>query len=138
MDFVPCQTRVIIPLREKDDHFIKIQELIEAKEKMLFEKQKKLQIISKENDFLEVIKDDYSNVYNYVVQQKTDQIKALYALDEYLKQLNLDDKVTKYNLEDSKEEQKKILNEVELIKRKLDSIISDTKNVSSYNKIHYK
>ncbi len=49
-------------------------------------------------------------------------------LDEYIKDLTLSGKLTKHNIEDAKEEQFKILNEVKSIKESLDSIIDNTKD----------
>ena len=129
MAIVPCHAKVIIPVKDNDERFIRIQEIIEAKQKMLFEKQKKLRFISRQNQFLEVVKDDYANIYGYVIQQKRDQIKALEVLDEYMKQLTIYGKLTKYNIEDAKQEQSKILKELDLIKGNLDSIITDTDDI---------
>jgi hypothetical protein len=50
------------------------------------------------------------------------------VLDEYIKDLTLSGKLTKHNIEDAKEEQFKILNEVKSIKESLDSIIDNTKD----------
>lgn len=105
MAIVPCHAKVVIPVKDNDERFIRIQEIIEAKQKMLFEKQKKLRFISRQNQFLEVVKDDYANIYGYVIQQKRDQIKALEVLDEYMKQLTIYGKLTKHNIEDAKQEQ---------------------------------
>jgi hypothetical protein len=131
MAIVPCHTRVIIPVKENDERFIRIQEIIEEKRNMLIEKQKKLRFISRQNQFLEVVKNDYENIYSYVVQQKRDQIRALEVLDEYMKQLTLYGKLTKHNIEDAKQEQSKILKELSLIKENLDSIITDTHDIVS-------
>lgn len=128
MSTVPYEAKIIVPLREIDNQFIQIQELIDLKKNFLFEKQKKLRFITKQNRFLELVKNDYANYYNYISQQKKDQIKALQILDEYVKDLTQSGKLTKYNIEDAKEEQIKILNEVKLIKESLDSIIDSTKN----------
>lgn len=128
MAIVPYKVKIIVPVMERDEQFIKIQELIDAKRKMLIEKQKKLRFISKQNRFLETVKNDYSKYYNYIEQQKRDQIKALQALDEYIKDLTLSGKLTKHNIEDAKEEQFKILNEVKSIKESLDSIVDNTKD----------
>jgi hypothetical protein len=125
------KARIIIPIKENDERFIKIQELIEAKRNMLVQKQKKLRFISRQNLFLEVVKNDYENVYNYIVQQKRDQIRALEVLDEYINQLTSYGKLTKNNIDDAKEEQSKILKELNLIKHNLDSIINDTQDILS-------
>jgi len=136
MAIVPCHAKVVIPVKENDERFIRIQEIIEAKQNMLFEKQKKLRFISRQNQFLEVVKDDYANIYGYVIQQKRDQIKALEVLDEYMKQLTIYGKLTKHNIEDAKQEQSKILKELDLIKGNLDSIITDTHDIVSKQKIY--
>lgn len=134
MAIVPCHAKVVIPVKENDERFIRIQEIIEAKQNMLIEKQKKLRFISRQNQFLEVVKDDYANIYGYVIQQKRDQIKALEVLDEYMNQLTIYGKLTKHNIEDAKQEQNKILKELELIKGNLDSIITDTDDIVSKQK----
>lgn len=129
MNIVPYQERIIIPIRENDDKFIQIQELIDSKRNFLINKQKKLRLISKQNKFLEAVKDDYEKYYNYISQQKRDQIRALQILDEYIKDLTVSGKLTKNNIEDAKEEQSKILREVKSIKGALDSIVDDTQKL---------
>jgi protein-tyrosine phosphatase len=133
------ETRLVVPIRENDEKFIQLQELIDAKREMLINKQKKLRFISKQNKFLNEVKDDYEKFYGHISQQKNDQIRALQILDEYIKDLTLSGQLTKHNIEDAKEEQKKILKEVNLIKGKLDSIIHQTEKLSNKNNnLHYK
>lgn len=129
MNIVPYKDRIIIPIRENDNRFIHIQELIDSKRNYLIDKQKKLRFISKQNKFLDAVKDDYNKYYGYISQQKKDQIQALHVLDEYIKDLTLSGKLTKHNIEDAKEEQLKILREVKSIKGALDSIINDTQKL---------
>ncbi len=128
------EARIILPIREMDNQFIKIQELIDAKKSMLLEKQRKLNRISKQNRFLEEVKNDYSKYYSYISQQKKDQIRALEVLDEYIKDLTLSGKLTKNNIEDAKEEQYKILREVKTIKKNLDYVVDDTQEVVNIKK----
>jgi hypothetical protein len=139
MNIVPYQERIIIPVRENDARFIQIQELIDSKRNFLMNKQKKLRFITKQNKFLEAVKDDYEKYYGYISQQKREQIKALEVLDEYIKDLTISGKLTKHNIEDAKEEQSRIVREVNSIKGNLDSIINDTKEVNyKKNMEHYK
>ena len=53
------------------------------------------------------------------------------VLKDYIKDLTDSGKLTKYNIEDAKEEQNKILKEVNSIKGNLDSIISNTNDINS-------
>ena len=110
---------------------MRLNEMIEIKRQMLLEKQKKLHIISKQNKFLEEIKEDYSKYNSYIVNQKQQQIEALQKLNNYLNDLSVSEKLSKQNLIDSKKEQKKIMNELNLLKKNLDTIINDTNIISS-------
>lgn len=121
----------LVPLVKRDEQFMKIQQLIEAKRNMLINKQKKLRFVTKQNQFLDAVKSDYVKYYNYIAQQKREQIQALQVLKDYIKDLTDSGKLTKYNIEDAKEEQSKILKEVNSIKGNLDSIISNTKHINS-------
>ena len=128
------QARIMIPIRENDERFTHLQELIDAKRNMLVDKQKKLTFIAKQNRFLDAVKNDYEKFSGYITQQKRDQIRALQVLDEYIKDLSLSGKLTKHNIEDAKEEQSKILRELNSIKESLDSIIDDTQDIVSKKK----
>lgn len=126
MAIVPYEARIVLPIREMDNQFIQIQDLIDAKKKLLLDKQKKLRFISKQNRFLETVKNDYIKYHTYISQQKRDQIKALQVLDEYIKDLTLSGKLTKHNIEDARQEQSNILREVNNIKASLDELVDDT------------
>jgi hypothetical protein len=120
---------IILPIQmdlaSKDEKFIKIQQLIDLKRKMLLEKQIKYKKISKHNRFLEEIKNDYSNYSNYIMKQKQEQIQALNLLKNYVNDLSISGNLSKQNIKDSKYEQKKILNEINLIKTNLSQIIQN-------------
>jgi len=134
-ELLPYQARIIVPIKEREDQFIQLQQLIDAKKQMLINKQKKLRFITKQNKFLEEVKNDYQKYYFYMEQQKRDQIRALQVLDDYIKDLTLSGRLTKYNIEDAKAEQLKILREVKSIKNGLDSIIDDTQEISRERQI---
>ena len=120
---------IILPiqmnLKSKDQQFIQIQKLIDLKRKMLLDKQVKYKKISKQNHFLEEIKNDYSNYSNYIMKQKQEQIQALNLLKNYVNDLSVSGNLSKQNIKDSEYEQKKILNEIKLIKTNLDEIIQN-------------
>jgi hypothetical protein len=113
-------------LAKHDEYFLHIEELIEAKRRILLEKQKKLRLISKQNQFLDVVKDDYNKYYHYISKQKQDQIKALEILNSYIRDLTTSGKLTKHNIDDANYEQERILQEIKSIRKGLDSIISET------------
>jgi hypothetical protein len=112
------------PLRRKDHQFLYMQQLIEEKRNMLLERQRKLKKAAKQNEFLEVVKNDYAKYYNYIAEEKQEQIQALELLNKYIDDLNATNKLSKYNMEDAKVEQQKILSEISSIRKGLDQIIS--------------
>jgi hypothetical protein len=118
-------------LAEKDDQFLNIEQVIEAKRRMLLEKQKKLKLIQKQNHFLDIIKEDYSKYYSYVSKQKQDQIKALEILNNYISDLTTSGKLTKNNINDAGFEQKKIIKEIKSIRKGLDDIMDSTNYIDS-------
>jgi hypothetical protein len=119
----------IVPINntlvENDEKILQIEELIEAKRRMLLEKQKKLKNISKQNQFLEAVKSDYTKYYDYISQQKQDQIKALELLNGYIRDLSSSGQLSKHNIDDAKFEQEKLLKEIDEIKKGLETIINN-------------
>ena len=98
---------------------------------MLLEKQNKIRLISKQNQYLEGVRSDYAKYYSYICQQKQDQIKALQMLNDYMKDLAITEKISKHNIEDAKVEQAKIIREISSIKKGLNSIMKNTDSIIS-------
>ena len=113
-------------LEEGDSKLAHIEKVIESKRKFLLEKQQNFKELIKTNHYLSEVKDDYQRYYDYIVQEKQNQIKALNILDTYISDLARSGELTKQNINDTKYEQKRILNEIENIKNNLNTLISET------------
>ena len=129
MDFIVPFNRNNNELADKDEQLIHLENLIESKRKMLLEKQKKLRFVYKQNQFLDVVRQDYDTYYSYIVKQKQDQMKALQLLNTYVDDLTRSGNLTKHNMTDAKHEQRKIANEMKSIQMNLDEIISNTQDI---------
>jgi putative IMPACT (imprinted ancient) family translation regulator len=116
-------------MNNKDSQLMKIEEIISAKRKMLINKQKRLQFMSKQNAFLDAVREDYDKYNDYIVKQKHEQMKAFGVLNSYITDLNRSTTLTKQNMVDSKEEQRKIVNEIKSIQHNLDEIVKETKGI---------
>lgn len=114
---------------ERDFYLIQIEKEIKIRKKKLFENQKKIQDISKQIEFLNFVKDDYTNYYSVIIQQKQDQVKALELLNDYISDLSNTGKLSKQNLKDSLYEQKKILLEIRKIRKGLDELINSNNTI---------
>ena len=120
-----------IHLENRDNQLLQIENLIDAKRKMLIDKQKKFKNLTKQNEFLNEVKQDYNKYYGYIVKQKEDQMSALTMLNSYIKDLTVSGNLSKNNIEDAKNEQHKILTEINSIKKGIDDIIKETGNINS-------
>ena len=115
--------------KDKDEQLIHLEQLIESKRRMLLEKQKKLRLVSKQNEFLDVVRQDYAKYFDYIIKQKQDQMKALNLLNDYIYDLTRSGNLTKHNISDAKHEQRRIMNEMKSIQNNLDEIILNTRDV---------
>ena len=119
-----------LTLAERDLYLVHIDTLMDEKRKMLLEKQKTLQQTAKENEYLEMVRNDYRKYYNHIVKQKEDQIKAMNYLNQYIDEIIVDGKLTDVDLENAKMEQDELIQEMANIKGKLDEIIELQTDVS--------
>jgi len=119
-----------IHLEKRDQQLLQIENLIDAKRKMLLDKQKKFKNLSKQNEFLNDIKQDYNKYYGYIVKQKQDQMSALSMLNTYIKDLTVSGNLSKNNIDDAKNEQQKILTEINSIKKGIDDMIGGVDDIS--------
>jgi hypothetical protein len=89
----------------------------------LMKKQKKLEKLSRQNHFLETIKDDYENYHNYIVEQKEGQIRAMNSIKQYVEDLIVSGKLTDQDIRQAKDDQREITSEVKKIREKINEII---------------
>jgi hypothetical protein len=117
----------MIPLRvvfkNNDDKLLKIDELIEAKRQMIQNKQQNIGKIAKQNKFLEGVKNDYSNYNNIIMKQKQDQIQALELINKYVTDLKSTEQISTQTIEEAKNDQFKIMNEIKSIRQNLEGIV---------------
>jgi hypothetical protein len=117
----------MIPIRvvfkNNDDKLLKIDELIEAKRQMIQNKQKNIGKIAKQNKFLEGVKNDYSNYNNIIMKQKQDQIQALELINKYVTDLKSTEQISTQTIEEAKNDQLKIMNEIKSIRQNLEGIV---------------
>ena len=122
-----------LTLEERDKCIMRIESQIEAKKEMLIEKQKSINKNIKFNKLLENIKNDYQTYYNYIIQQKKQQIQAMNILNQYIHELSASGNLSKNNLKDARIEEKKILNEIKLIENNMNNLI---KQLHEYNNVN--
>lgn len=119
-----------LTLAERELYLVHIDTLMDEKRKMLLEKQKTLHQTAKENEYLEMVRNDYRKYYNHIVKQKEDQINAMNYLKQYIDEIIVNGKLTDVDLENAKLEQDELIQEMGNIKGKLDEIIELQRDTS--------
>lgn len=122
-----------MPLAERDIYLLQIDQEIKNRKQLLIKKKKELEKKEKVNNFLEEVKKDYANYYNYILNEKQNQYKSLMLLKEYMDDLMQTNKLVDNELRTAKHDQKDILREIDNVKNELDSIINEG-NIRTNNK----
>ena len=116
-----------LSLAERDTYVLKIEDQIKAKKKLLFEKHETIFKSIKYNHLLEDIRKEYQVYYDYIIEQKKQQIQALLLLNYYIKDLSKTGELSENNRIDSKLEQRKILSEINELKKNMNTLLSKLK-----------
>ena len=119
-------------LAKRDLYLVRIEEEMNRKKKFLLDKYNKIGQMEQENEYLRMIRNDYSHYYEYIKKEKQDQIDAMERLSNYIDNIVIDGRLTDEDLEQTQKEQKKILYEIDSIKQGLDEI---TNNVETKENI---
>jgi flagellar biosynthesis/type III secretory pathway chaperone len=77
------------------------------------------------NEFLSEIAEDYKRYNKFIHEQKKRQIDELTKILDYLDQLLETQAITQYTLSHTKNEQKRIVNEIKTLQKDMDNLISD-------------
>lgn len=110
---------------DKDAMLQHLMDLIEAKQSYIARKQKELRETSKQNEFLQTVRQDYGKYNQFILRQKHDQLAAFQLLQQHLDQLAQTGELSEQNAKDAKAEQQKILQEIDDIKSGLQELMSD-------------
>lgn len=108
------------------DHVIfQMKSELENRKRILCAKRKQLKHITGENSMLSSVLADYDKYNNHIIKQKQDQMNFLHMLHEYIANITTDINITSSQLNDSKMEQREILNEINNLKSELDELLDE-------------
>lgn len=111
-----------VSLVEKDLRLYDIEEQINARRKLILDKNKLIQNKKKQNHFLNEVKDDYETFYKYIINEKQQQYQSMKLLNKYLDDLTKTNELAEDELDVLKHEQKDILSEMDKIKTELNKL----------------
>ena len=109
--------------REKDIKIEQLTEQIDARRNMLLSKQNALKLASQQNQFLNMVRDDYAKYYDVIAQQKHDQLEALKTIDKYVTDLKHSDDITDRQIDEITKDQIQIIKEMRSIRQNINSLV---------------
>jgi hypothetical protein len=116
-------------LGQRDNYLSQIEQQIKNKRNFLLSKRDKLKHLSKENEFLVNVRNDYQNYHDIILKQKKDQIKSMELLNQYISDIMVSGKLTEQDIKNQKQERDMILREMDKIKKDLDGLIKKNDEV---------
>ena len=101
---------------------LKLDNEIKRRKKILLDTYQDVKETKEQNEFYQMILDDYSNYYKYIIDEKHNQISQLEIISKYLENL----KITSIDLNEKnnnlKRDQIEILNQIKNLKYEINQI----------------
>jgi chromosome segregation ATPase len=108
------------------DKFIRqIEDQIRTKKQLLLEKRRYLDKTKAENEYLAGVRNDYEKYRNYIVNEKEQQLRAMNILEEYTERLKHKAQMTEQQIQETRQDQRLITNEIDRIKGDLNYLIDN-------------
>jgi hypothetical protein len=108
--------------KEKDIKIEHLTKQIDARRNMLLSKQTALKLASQQNQFLNMVRDDYAKYYEVIAQQKYDQLHALKTIDKYVTDLKHSDEMTDKQIDEIAKDQMRIIKEMREIRGNINTL----------------
>ena len=113
-------------LAERDNCIHQMETQLDSKKNAMFKKHTQLEDLSKQNKFLHGVKEDYINYYDYMINEKIEQINALKKIQMYISNVNSSLTSTHNTVSGFKNDEELIKNEISKIKATIDKLMKVT------------
>jgi len=113
----------------KDIAVLNIQTALNAQQKELKHKYNTLKKESQQNKFLVGIVRDYAKHLNYIREQKKAKYDGLKKISDYIDRISQDTATTERMLEQTKEDQKELTKDMNILREEINQIIIDKKDL---------
>jgi hypothetical protein len=114
---------VSLTLAQRDLMLQTIEDQINVRRELILEKNKKIYKKNRVNHFLEDVKEDYNNYYQYIIKEKEQQYNSMMLIKNYLDELIKAEKIANNELNQMRRDQNHILHEMDKIKIELNKLI---------------
>tara|TARA_B110000858_G_C17808895_1_gene479737 strand:- start:4884 stop:5234 length:351 start_codon:yes stop_codon:yes gene_type:complete len=116
-----------MPFDNIDDIKTILENEVMQKKTVLVDHLERLEEEREETEFLNEIAEDYKKYNQFIIQQKQMQVKELMKILDYIDELTETQAVTKYTLNHTKNEQKRVIDEIKLLQSEMNKLVNDIK-----------
>lgn len=117
----------LMKLAERDKILQQIQSEIKLQQINLLRQTQDLEKNHKSNKFLEGVVEDYKEFRDHILQEKRNQKIFLEGLINYLEKMKIQGEMTDRLMNQTRNEEKVIMDKLEKVKKELNELISATK-----------
>ena len=117
----------LMKLAERDKILQQIQSEIKLQQINLLRQTQELEENHKSNKFLEGVVEDYKEFRDHILQEKRNQKIFLEGLINYLEKMKIQGEMTDRLMNQTKNEEKVIMDKLEKVKKELNELINATK-----------
>ena len=120
---IPSEETYANTTRKKDLKIYRMKDLLSQKKKIMFEKEKEIKELGKQNSFLETVVHDYENYNTIILEEKIKQKKALKILSDHIREISKNIKSDDFKLSRVKLDQTLLLEEIQNIRDEIEHVL---------------
>jgi chromosome segregation ATPase len=117
---------------KKDLRIYKMKDLLRKKRKYMFDKEKEIKEIGRQNSFLETVVNDYENYNNIILDEKRKQKRALKVLSDHIREISKNIKNDEFKLNRVKMDQTELLREIQNIRDEIEYVLKTRGDNNNY------
>jgi seryl-tRNA synthetase len=98
----------------------------------MFDKEKEIREVGRQNSFLETVVNDYENYNNIILDEKRKQKKALKVLSDHIREISKNIKNDEFKLNRVKMDQTALLKEIQNIRDEIEYVLKTRGDNNNY------
>ena len=131
-EMIPIEETYANATRKKDLKIYRMKDLLDKKRKLMFEKEREIKELGKQNSFLETVVHDYENYNTVILEEKIKQKKALKILSDHIREISKNIKNDEFKLNRVKVDQTLLLDEIQNIRDEIEYVLSSSGSSNKY------
>ena len=131
-EMIPIEETYANATRKKDLKIYRMKDLLDKKRKLMFEKEREIKELGKQNSFLETVVHDYENYNTVILEEKIKQKKALKILSDHIREISKNINSDEFKLNRVKVDQTLLLDEIQNIRDEIEYVLSSSGSSNKY------